>query len=155
MAWNEAWASVVAGLGMLDTIGSDAPPNLARYMFTHPAARAVYPEWRHAADEQAARLRRAAACYSHDPAVSGLIEELRREHEFEMRWVAHPIGEKHRGSKRLAHPDVGDLDLDYEVLDIADESGLQLITWLPGNPATAERLQTLTGVPRLRLVEGA
>ena len=70
-----------------------------------------------------------------------------------MRWDAHPIGEKHRGSKRLTHPEVGDLDLDYEVLDLADESGLQLITWLPGSPATAERLQTLTGAPRLRLVE--
>jgi transcriptional regulator with XRE-family HTH domain len=153
VAWNDAWASVAVGLGMLDSVGPGAPPNLARFVFTHPAARAVYPEWRRAADEQAARLRRAAACYSHEPAVGALIDELRRDHEFEVRWDAHAIGEKRRGSKRLTHPEVGDLDLDYEVLDLADESGLQLVTWLAGNPATAERLHALTGAPRLRLVE--
>src|SRR4029450_2824329 len=65
------------------------------------------------------------------------------------------IGEKRRGSKRLTHPEVGDLDLDYEALDLAGDEELQLITWLAGDAATAKRLATLTGGPGgLRLVEG-
>jgi hypothetical protein len=153
VAWNQAWASVVTGLGMLDPTGGAAGPNLARFVFTHPAARAVYPEWRRAADEQVGRLRRTAACYSHEPAVAALVEELRHDPEFEARWAAHPVAEKRRGSKRLTHPEVGDLDLDYEVLDLSDDTGLQMVTWIPADSVTADRLQQLTGAPRLRLVE--
>jgi transcriptional regulator with XRE-family HTH domain len=153
VAWNQAWASVVNGLGMLEATVGTARPNLARFVFTHPAARMVYPEWRTAADEQVGRLRRTAACYSHEPAVAALVEELRQDPEFEARWAAHPVGEKRRGSKRLAHPEVGDLVLDYEVLDLADDTGLQMVTWIAADAATADRLQTLTGAPHLRLVE--
>ena len=52
LAWNAAWASVAGGLGMLDVAAGR--PNLARFVFLHPAARTVFPEWRAAADEQAA-----------------------------------------------------------------------------------------------------
>ena len=153
VAWNTAWAAVAGGLGLLDApVG--APPNLVRFVFTHPAARSVYTEWRPAADEQASRLRRAATRWSHEATVTDLVDELRRNPEFEVRWNAHPIVEKRRGAKRLTHPAVGDLDIAYEVLDLADDTELQLITWLPATELTAERISTLTGTPRLRLVEG-
>jgi len=152
VAWNPAWAAVAGPLGLLD-VEPGALPNFVRFVFEHPAARSVFPEWRTAADEQAGRLRRAATQWSHDDAVATLIGDLRRNPEFEVRWNAHPVGEKRRGSKRLSHPDVGDLDLAYEVLDLADDTALQLITWLPADDLTAGRLQVLTGPPRLRLVE--
>lgn len=153
VAWNSAWGTVADGLGMLDEIAG-SPPNLARFVFLHPAARSVYPQWRSAADEQVARLRRSAACLAHDSGINTLIDELRAHPEFEVRWNAHPIGEKRRGSKVLTHPEVGDLSLDFEVLDVADDSGLQLVTWLAGNDTTAARLRSLVQGPRLRLVEG-
>ena len=93
--------------------------------------------------------------WSHAQALATLIDGLRTSPEFDFRWDAHPIGEKHRGTKRLTHPEVGDLELDYEVLDLQGDDELQMITWLAADPATAQRLATLTGGPGgLRLVEG-
>ncbi len=152
VAWNAAWAAVAAGLGLLDAL-PDAP-NLVRFVFTHPAARTVFPEWRAEADEQAARMRRAATFWAHHAAVPALVDELRLDSEFETRWNAHPVGEKRRGTKRLTHPVAGDLVFDYEVLELGDDSGLQLITWLASGTGSAERVEALIGPPRLRLVEG-
>ena len=64
----------------------------------------------------------------------------RLEPEFEARWDAHPVDEKRRGSKLLTHPEVGDLAIAYEVLDLGDDTGQQLITWLPADDVTAARL---------------
>jgi transcriptional regulator with XRE-family HTH domain len=152
LAWNRAWAAVAGGLGLLDVDG-DAVPNLARFVFTHPAARRVFPEWRAAADEQAGRLRRAMTLWAHEDRVHSLVGELLGDAEFEVRWNAHPIGEKRRGTKRLAHPVAGDLDVAFEVLDLPDDAGQQLISWLPADATTAARVTALTGPPRLRLVE--
>ncbi len=154
LGWNASWAAVAGGLGILDT-AADGRPNLARYTFQHPAARTVLREWRAAADEQAGRLRRAIAHWSHEAHVTALVDELRAEPEFEVRWNAHPIAERRRGVRRLAHPVVGDLDVAEEVLDLADDAEQQLVTWLAADDTTAARLATLTGPPRLRLVEGS
>jgi transcriptional regulator with XRE-family HTH domain len=154
VARNTAWVAVARGLGLLDVAPGELP-NLVRFVFTHPAARSVFPEWRTAADEQAGRLRRALTYWSHEPAAVELLEELRGQPEFDIRWDAHPIGEKRRGTKRLSHPVAGDLDVAYEVLDLADESQLQLITWLPADEQTASRIESLVDPPRLRLVDRA
>ena len=144
LAWNAAWAAVAAARPARRTAGDR--PNLARFVFTHPAARVGPPEWRAAADEQAGRLRRAASRWgARGRASTTLVDELRIEPEFEVRWNAHPIGEKRRGAKRLAHPLVGDLDLTYEVLDLADDTDQQLVTWMAADDVTAARLATLTG----------
>ncbi len=154
IAWNRTFGVVGTGLGLLDA-RNGTPPNLVRFVFAHPAARTVFPEWRTAADEQVSRLRRAVMHWSHDEALATLIDGLRTNPEFDFRWDAHPIGEKHRGTKRLTHPEVGDLELDYEVLDLHGDDELQMITWLAADPVTAQRLATLTGGPGgLRLVEG-
>src|SRR5262245_57293 len=152
VAWNTSWAAVARGLGMLDVYPAELP-NLARFVFFHPAARSVHPEWRTAADEQVARLRRAIPRWSHDPGVTALVDELRHDPEFDVRWNAHPVGEKRRGTKRLCHPEVGDIDFDYEVLHLADDSELQLVTWLASDALTAKRVAALTGAGGLRLVE--
>jgi transcriptional regulator with XRE-family HTH domain len=153
VAWNRSFAIVAGGLGLLDPrIGT--PPNLVRFVFSHPAARSVFPEWRSTADAQVGRLRQAYTRWSHDPAVVALVDELRHDPDFEVRWNAHPLGEKQRGSKRLTHPEVGDLALDYEVLDVPGDGELQLTTWLAADSATSSRLNSLTDAAGgLRLVE--
>ena len=92
-----------------------------------------------AADEQAGRLRRALTVSSHEASVRELVDELLDDPEFEVRWHAHPVDEKRRGTKVLTHPEVGDLAIAYEVLDVADDSGQQLVTWLPADDATTAR----------------
>jgi transcriptional regulator with XRE-family HTH domain len=151
LAWNEAWAAVVSALGLLD----HAQPNLVRYVFLDPRSRDAFPTWWVAADEQVGRLRRATVRWEGDEAWAELIDELRRVPEFEVRWAAHPVDEKRRGAKLVAHPTAGDLDLVVEVLAIADDSEQVLVTWLPADDATATRLEALVAPPQqLRVVRG-
>jgi transcriptional regulator with XRE-family HTH domain len=149
LAWNDAWAAVTRPIGLLD----DGAPNLARYVFLDPRARDAFPAWRTQADEQVGRLRRAAATRWHDDEhLLALVAELRGVAEFEVRWAAHPIDEKRRGTKVVAHPVVGDLDLVVEVLVVSDETEQVLVTWLAADDVTAARLDALANAPHLRVV---
>src|SRR5262249_3742278 len=85
IAWNEPWARVVNALGMLDAV----TPNLARYVFTHPRARAAYADWDAAADEQVAHLRAAEPRWGDDPAFAALLEDLMKVDAFTSRWSTH------------------------------------------------------------------
>jgi len=152
LAWNTAWATVVRALGFLDPAAGSVP-NLARFVFTHAAARRVFPEWRAVADEQVGQLRQAHARWAHAPGLAEIVEELLAEPEFARRWQAHPVSAKAPGMKRLDHPEVGDLAVAYEVLELTGHAGQRLISWLPADDATAAALSVLTGGPRLRLVE--
>jgi hypothetical protein len=67
-----------------------------------------------------------------------------RSEPFRKWWGAHDVRYHQTGRKRLHHPVVGDLELDYEVMDIAAESGLRLAVFSaePGS-RSAEALDLL------------
>jgi transcriptional regulator with XRE-family HTH domain len=138
IAWNASWPRVVTALGLLD----DPNVNLVRYVFTHPHAHDVYPDWDGAADEQVARLRAAEPRWREEAAFGALLDELLPVEEFATRWSTHPVAEKRRGSKRLVHPDAGELHLAYEVLLLPDDDQ-QLVTWRAADDVTAGRLDAL------------
>jgi transcriptional regulator with XRE-family HTH domain len=141
LAWNNAWDVLVRPLGMLD----GAVPNLARHVFLHPDARTVYPDWADAADEQVSRLRAATARWGDDEGFAALMDELRAVPDFIERWSIFATAEKRRGTAQIAHPDLGRLRLNYEVLLLPDDDDEQrLITWLPADDATAQAF-TRTG----------
>jgi transcriptional regulator with XRE-family HTH domain len=144
LAWNGAWGHLVGPLGLLD----DATPNLARFVFLHPRARTVYPDWIAAADEQVGRLRAAAARWEDDDDFTALIDELGAAPAFVERWSSFPTSDKRRGTTRVVHPDLGRLLLNYEVLLLPDDVDEQrLVTWLPADDATAAALAESTAAP--------
>ena len=137
LARNRAWELLVRPLGMLDGV----VPNLARHVFLHPDARTVYGDWVAAADEQVSRLRDASSRWGDDNDFAALMDELRTAPGFEERWSMFPTTEKRRGTTRIVHPDVGRLELNVEVLLLADDVDEQrLITWLPADEATSHAL---------------
>ncbi|OHV41546.1 MULTISPECIES: helix-turn-helix domain-containing protein [Pseudofrankia] len=157
LGWNTAWASLVAPLGMLD----GPRPNLARYVFGHPAARAAYPDWSAAAAEQVRQLRAAVTRWDHDPRLAALVTELSAHPEFRARWSSHEVAEKRHGTKQLAHPGVGVLTIEYEVMLLGDLLDQRLIVWLAADAHTTAvfdglpETPTVTTAPtRLRLVDG-
>jgi transcriptional regulator with XRE-family HTH domain len=146
LAWNDAWEQLVRPLGMLD----GAVLNFARYVFLHPAARTVYPDWIAAADEQVSRLRAASGRWEADHDFAMLMDELRTSPDFNERWSMFGTTEKRRGTTRIVHPDLGQLRFNYEVLLLADDIDEQrLITWLPADDSTATALARVgdTAVP--------
>jgi transcriptional regulator with XRE-family HTH domain len=137
LAWNKAWETFVRPLGMLE----GAVPNLARHVFLHPGARTAFPDWDAEADEQVSRLRDASGRWGDDPSVGALMEELRTAPDFTDRWSDFGTMDKRRGTKRIVHPTLGPLRLNYEVLLLPDDATEQrLVTWLPADNATAVAL---------------
>jgi hypothetical protein len=137
LAWNDAWERLVRPLAMVD----GATPNLARFVFLHPDARTVYPDWLAAADEQVSRLRGASARWGDDPGFALLLDELRASPDFNQRWSSFATTDKRRGTTRIVHPDLGRLRFNYEVLLLPDDLDDQrLITWLPADDSTATAL---------------
>ncbi|WP_028067844.1 helix-turn-helix transcriptional regulator [Solirubrobacter soli] len=105
----------------------EQPPNSARFTFLDPAAADFYPDWEKTAKDLVAHLRSEAGRNPYDRGLSDLVGELStRSDHFRRWWAAHNVRYHQTGVKRLHHPIVGDLELAYEVMDIAAEDGLNI-----------------------------
>ena len=103
------------------------PANHIRFIFLDPRAQDFYPDWQSSANDAVAVLRAEAGHDPDDPALTNLIGELStRSQEFRTRWAAHDVRQHRAGTKRLHHPIVGDLELEFEKLDVAADPGLVL-----------------------------
>ena len=121
------------------------PANNARFTYLDPAAREFFADWERAADDIAAMLRSEAGSNPHDKQLVELIGELStRSEEFRTRWAAHNVRFHRTGHKRLHHPVVGTLDLDYEAMEFPAHPGLTLLTYTaPAGTPTADSLKML------------
>jgi len=131
----------------------DDPPNVARFTFLDPAAQQFFTEWDKAARDLVASLRAEAGRNPYDRALTHLVGELStRSEPFRKWWAAHDVRHHQTGRKRLRHPTVGDLELDYEVTELSADSGLSLAVFSaePGS-RSAEALDLVgAGPPRPR-----
>ncbi|NBH04979.1 helix-turn-helix transcriptional regulator [Amycolatopsis sp. SID8362] len=122
-------------------------PNIARYIFLDPSARDFFVDWDAAGDATAALLRAEAGREPGDRALRELIGELSTlSPDFRGRWAEHDVLIRHDGVKRLRHPDVGDLELTFQSLDLplSGRAVHNLVTYTaePGT-ASEERLKVL------------
>jgi transcriptional regulator with XRE-family HTH domain len=133
------------------------PPNHARFLFIDPRARTFYVDWEQMAHDIAAALHREAGRNPYDRALSDLVGLLStRSEDFRQEWARHDVRQHLSGTKRVRHSLVGELTLDFEVLELPADPGLALVTYsaAPGSPsqeslrelgrwaATRERLAT-------------
>jgi hypothetical protein len=102
-------------------------PNMARFIFLDPAAQDFYRDWDQLAEDVVALLRGEAGRDPYDRNLTELIGELttRSEH-FRTWWAAHNVRLHRAGVKRLHHPEVGDLVLGYESMELTADTGLRL-----------------------------
>ena len=119
--------------------------NNARFVFLNPAARNFYPEWEQGADDIVATLRTYAGRNPRNKSLTDLIGELvTRSDDFRSRWSAHNVRFHRTGLKRVHHPEVGDLELVYEAMELPDSPGWTMFGYTaePGSP-TEERIRLL------------
>jgi transcriptional regulator with XRE-family HTH domain len=105
----------------------EQPPNSARFTFLDPAAQELFVDWEKVAKDLVATLRSQAGRNPYDRALTDLVGELStRSDAFRTWWAAHNVRYHQTGTKRLHHPVVGDLELSYEVMELAADTGLRL-----------------------------
>jgi Helix-turn-helix. len=100
------------------------------------------------ADQCVADLRAAAARYPADAGIRSLLARLRTHSpEFVRRWEQHRVGVRRGSTKKIRHPVVGELALEYEILEITDRGQrLVIYTAPPGSPSLeALRLLRVVG----------
>jgi transcriptional regulator with XRE-family HTH domain len=122
-----------------------ATPNTARFVFLNPTASDFFLDFDKIQDDSVAYLRAEAGRDPYDKDLQDLIGELStRSERFRQRWAAHDVRYHRTGAKRLHHPLVGDLTLDFEALDLPGDTGqrLNVYTAAPDTP-TAEALTLL------------
>ena len=116
-----------------------------RFTFLDPAAQQFFSDWEKAAKDLVASLRSEAGRNPHDRALTDLVGELSmRSEPFRTWWGAHDVRHHQTGRKRLHHPVVGELDLEYEVMAISADSGLRLAVFTAeAGSRSAEALDVL------------
>jgi transcriptional regulator with XRE-family HTH domain len=131
LAWNKAGHRLVAS--HLDHDAPDMPserPNMTRMLFLDDATRSLYPYWRSEAGRAVASLRLLSGRFADDTELAALVGELTlKSPEFATMWAEHPVENCMSGHKTLNHPQLGSLELDFEVLTMPDDSGHRILTY--------------------------
>ena len=109
--------------------------NMLWWMFTAPVARTTLIQWEAEASALLARFRAAADRHPDEPEFAALIQRLQAASaEARAWWPRHDVVALSSGTKRLHHPLLGDLDLQYVVLQVADDPEQKLVTFTADGP---------------------
>ncbi|VVE20655.1 transcriptional regulator [Pandoraea capi] len=142
VAWNRA-AQVVL------TDYSKLPPgerNILYFLFRDPGARARQHDWESIARFVVGGFRADVARAGLSSEVSELVDELCRiSPEFDALWrdnevLGHNDGD---GLKRLLHPELGPIALEYSAFSVDGRPDLSMIVYNPLDEAVAERIRAL------------
>ena len=136
---NDLLAANPGGLRLLPGI-EDWPAsqrNIARYVFLHPASRELFHDWKNQVRGSVARLRALAGTDPDAPDLTRLAGELLlKSPEFARLWERYDVTGHSSGRKTFHHPEVGDLTLGYQSMQLEGTPGHRLVTYYaePGTP---------------------
>ena len=114
------------------------PANLARFIFLDERSAQFYRDWDGIAHQAVGSLRAEAGRAPYDRALTELVGELSmHSQEFRVRWAAHDVEYYRSGVQPFRHPLAGDLDLEYDALEIPADPGQTIIVYsaAPGSAA--------------------
>jgi transcriptional regulator with XRE-family HTH domain len=133
LAWNPGGLRLLSGIEEWPT----RRRNIARYLFLHPAARDLFHDWHIQIRGCVVRLRALAGTDPDAPDLAGLAGELLlKSPEFTRLWERYDIRANSHGRKTFHHPEVGELSLGYQSMELEGTPGHRLVTYFakPGTP---------------------
>ncbi len=144
VAWNRAAAAVLTDYGALPP----AQRNLLRLIFLDPRARAAQPDWDSVARFVIGVFRGDAARTGAAATVQPLVDELSRASpEFAAMWRDNDVRGFGEGIKRLRHPVLGELALEYSTFAVDGRPDLTMLIYNPVTGEDAERIRSLIESP--------
>ncbi|WP_267845490.1 helix-turn-helix transcriptional regulator [Robbsia betulipollinis] len=142
VAWNRAATVVLTDYG---TLPADRR-NVLRFLFCHPEVRARQHDWEAVARFVVGTFRADAARAGLSSEAGNLVSELcSASPEFAALWQDNEVLRPADGDgvKRLRHPELGAIDLEYSAFAVDGRPDLGLIVYTPLDPAIAERIGAL------------
>lgn len=134
LAWNAQAAALLIDFDRVP----EKKRNYVRLLFTDPGFRESCLDWTTIARSCVAQLRLEAAKCPGDPGLAALVGELSvADADFRRWWAGRQMTGVRMGTKRLRHPVVGDLTLDWDSLNCTADPTQRLVTWTaePGSPS--------------------
>lgn len=140
VAWNPAAAVVLTDYGAL-------PPsqrNILRMIFGNPAIRAKQHNWESLARFVVGAFRADAARAGAVSEISELVDELCKiSPEFEALWRENDVNIHGDGVKRIEHPKLGAIEMEYSAFAVDGRPDLGMIIYNPLDRAIADRIRAL------------
>jgi transcriptional regulator with XRE-family HTH domain len=140
VAWNQAAAVVLTDYAAL-------PPdqrNILRMMFGNPRVRAAQHDWESVARFVVGAFRADAARAGAVSEVAELVDELcKLSPDFEAMWREHNVHAHGEGIKRLRHPVLGSIAMEYSAFAVDGRPDLSMIVYNPATDADAARVRGL------------
>ena len=140
LAWNRAAAVVMTDYGKL------APDNrnILRLLFSNPAVRNVQHDWDAMARFVVGAFRADVARAGATSEIADLVDELcRSSPDFARIWQENEVAALREGTKRLNHPVLGDIELEYSGFAVDGRPDLCLVVYNPVDPGVATRIRAL------------
>ncbi len=132
VAWNAAAAVLLTDYGKLPR----EQRNVLRLMFSNARLRSAQEDWHNVARYVVGAFRADAARAGADAQIAQLVEELSSvSPDFVALWQANDVAAHADGTKRLHHPEIGVVELEFSTFAVDGRPDLAMIVY---NPATAE-----------------
>jgi transcriptional regulator with XRE-family HTH domain len=126
----------------------DTGTNMLRELFLERESRSIYRNW----DELttwAVSWVRAYAAHHPDPELAAVVDELRlRSKRFRMLWSRHEVSDDSHGVMELAHPQLGELVLQFHIMTLGRCGHLLFVYWPDPGSNSERKVQQLAATPR-------
>ncbi|WP_224544291.1 helix-turn-helix transcriptional regulator [Mesorhizobium sp. CA16] len=141
VAWNRAAAAMLTDYSKLPR----EQRNILRLMFGNPRVRHAQDDWQSVARFVVGSFRADAVRAGAGAEVAELVEELSRvSPEFAALWRDNDVVPAHgEGVKRLRHPEIGLIELEFSVFAVDGRPELGMIVYNPVTQSDAERIRSL------------
>ncbi len=138
IAWNNAATIVLTDYAALPR----EQRNILRMMFSEPRMRAAQEDWRSVARSVVGSFKADAARAGAGAEVVQLVEELSRTSpDFAAMWRESDIPGHGDGVKRIRHPEIGPIQLEFSEFAVDGRPDLAMIVYNPATDDTAERIR--------------
>ncbi|KRR15237.1 XRE family transcriptional regulator [Bradyrhizobium lablabi] len=140
VAWNRAAAAVLTDYGAL----APGDRNILRLIFCDPRVRAAQVDWDSITRFVVGAFRADAARAGAVSEVGELVEELcKRSPEFAALWRDNNVNVHGEGVKRLKHPILGPITMEYSAFAVDGRPDLGMIVYNPVTRSDADRIRSL------------
>jgi hypothetical protein len=129
-AQQDLIASNLIGLALFSPHFEADKPNPARFIFLDPRAAEFYVDWAQARSMTVAMLRLESGRDPLNSDLTALIGELSMlSPQFRQDWADRDVHEHRTGRKVYRHPEVGAIDVTFDVFEMPGEPALSLVTY--------------------------
>lgn len=144
VAWNKAAAIILTDYAKL-------PPdrrNILRMIFSDERVRAAQDDWRNVARYVVGAFRADAARAGAGMEIRQLVDELSTSSpEFKAMWDDNEIAGAREGIKRLHHPHLGSIELEFSSFAVEGRPDLNMMVYNPANAEIMARFRALIADP--------